>query len=173
MGKPNRKYAHTLFTARLLFVCERSCHTRVHIGLWPYFKRKRLCRLYLYRVPFAGTINKFGMTAASELYSVLLKGPWIGLAWQQQLMVLAHDVLLTVSWRATKIVFMRCYLSTQNSHASICVWAKLYLQYYIPRSHDLPCPWHHWREEMYQALSCLTILQATGSWAKAWGTRLP
>ena len=29
-------------------------------------------------------------------------------------------------------------------------------------------PWRHSREEMYQALSCFTVLQATGSWAGAW-----
>ena len=29
-------------------------------------------------------------------------------------------------------------------------------------------PWRHSREKMYQALSHFTVLQATGSWARAW-----
>ena len=29
-------------------------------------------------------------------------------------------------------------------------------------------PWHHLREEMYQALSRFTVLHVTGSWARAW-----
>ena len=29
-------------------------------------------------------------------------------------------------------------------------------------------PWRHSREEMYQALSHFTVLQVTGSWARAW-----
>ena len=47
----------------------------------------------------------------------------------------------------------------QFSHAHLCS-----IKAFLPPFY----PWRHSHEEMYQALSRFTILQATGSWAGAW-----
>ena len=46
----------------------------------------------------------------------------------------------------------------QFSHACPCSIKAFLLPFY---------PWRHSCEEMYQALSCFIVLQATGSWARA------
>ena len=68
-----------------------------------------------------------------------------------------------------KSAFMHCHISTWNSHALVhlCEWSCLWFTW-CPCSHNLPCPWHHSHEKMYQALSCLTVLQTTESWVRAW-----
>ena len=42
------------------------CQLPVIAGLWRYFNKKNAGQTYLYCVPFASSMNRFGMTAASE-----------------------------------------------------------------------------------------------------------
>ena len=58
--------------------------------------------------------------------------------------------------------------NSEQSHSSI-VMHVCEVVWDLPDTHVcIICPGHRSCEEMYQALSHLTVLQVTGSWARAW-----
>ena len=65
-----------------------------------------------------------------------------------------------------KISFMHCCLLTRNSCTPVCVCELSCL--WFTWSDIFPCQWCHSSKKMYPALFRLTILQVTGSWARAW-----